>query len=154
MRAYVRRNKTDSADTLAPLEASKAPDIRPVRVKSVEQQSLQALQRPRSLWMSSHTSRIDALRGFCRELGLHIRVGARTGMEAIARAVADDQSPIPTMLRPTLRQLLDCMRLRSAIPIESPLLPWEESIYDLSGRTCTCDVTAPSENDSVNHQPE
>ena len=41
VRAYVRRNKTDSADARALLEAAKAPDIRPVRVKSVEQQSLQ-----------------------------------------------------------------------------------------------------------------
>lgn len=49
VRAYVRRNKTDSADALALLEAAKAPDIRPVRVKSVEQQSLQALHRTRSL---------------------------------------------------------------------------------------------------------
>lgn len=111
VRAYVRRNKTDSADALALLDAAKAPDIRPVRIKSVEQQSLQALHRTRSLWMGSRTSRINALRGFCRELGLHIPVGARTGLDTIARAVADDQSPIPPVLRPTLRQLLDEVRV-------------------------------------------
>lgn len=114
VRAYVRRNKTDSADAMALLEAAKAPDIRPVRIKSVEQQSIQALHRTRSLWMSTRTSRINALRGFCRELGLHVPVGARTGIEAMARAVADDQSAIPVMLRPTLQQLLDEIRVLEA----------------------------------------
>jgi transposase len=111
VRAYVRRNKTDSADALALLEAGRAPDIRPVRIKSVEQQSLQALHRTRSLWMATRTSRINALRGFCRELGLHVPVGARTGLDAMARAVADDHSPIPPLLRPAMQMLLDEIRV-------------------------------------------
>ena len=41
IRAYVRRNKTDAADARALLEAARAADIDPVRVKSVEQQALQ-----------------------------------------------------------------------------------------------------------------
>ncbi len=106
VRAYVRRSKTDAADALALLEAARCADIVAVRVKSVEQQSLQALHRTRSLWMGTRTSRINALRGFCRELGLHVPVGARTGLEAIGRAVADDQSPIPPLLRPIMQQLL------------------------------------------------
>lgn len=44
VRAYVRRNKTDAADARALLEAARAADIDPVRVKSVEQQALQGLQ--------------------------------------------------------------------------------------------------------------
>lgn len=42
VRAYVKRNKTDAA---ALLEAARASDIVPVRVKSVEKQALQALHR-------------------------------------------------------------------------------------------------------------
>jgi transposase len=83
--AYVRRSKTDAADALALLEAARCADIVAVKVKSVEQQSLQAVHRTRSLWMGTRTSRINALRGFCRELGLHVPVGARTGLEAMAR---------------------------------------------------------------------
>lgn len=48
VRAYVRRNKTDATDAAALLEAARASDIRPVRVKSVEQQALQGLHRIRS----------------------------------------------------------------------------------------------------------
>ena len=63
------------------------------------------------MWMATRTSRINALRGFCRELGLHVPVGARTGLEAIGRAVADQQSPITPLLRPIMLQLLDEIRL-------------------------------------------
>src|SRR3954468_4884071 len=51
VRAYVRRSKTDAADALALLEAARCGEIVSVKVKSVEQQSLQALHRTRSLWM-------------------------------------------------------------------------------------------------------
>ena len=103
VRAYVRRNKTDRADARALLEAVKDQDIRPVRAKSVEQQALQALHRTRSLWMATRTARINALRGFCRDFGLHVPVGARTGIEAMSRVIADGDSAIPDLLRPTLQ---------------------------------------------------
>ena len=50
VRAYVKRNKTDAADAAALLEACRASDMHPVRVKSVEQQALQGMHRIRSLW--------------------------------------------------------------------------------------------------------
>ena len=96
VRAYVRRNKTDATDAAALLEAARAADIRPVRVKSVEQQALQGLHRIRSLWMGTRTSRINALRGFCREFGITIPQGARTGVETISRVLADPRSAVPT----------------------------------------------------------
>jgi transposase len=61
VRAYVKRNKTDAADAAALLEAARASDIVPVRIKSVEQQALQSLHRTRSLWMSTRTSRINCV---------------------------------------------------------------------------------------------
>jgi transposase len=45
IRAYVKRNKADAADAAALPEAARAADIRPVRVKSVEQQALQGMHR-------------------------------------------------------------------------------------------------------------
>jgi transposase len=68
IRAYVKRNKTDAADAAALLVAARCADIVPVKIKSAEQQALQSLHRTRSLWMGTRTSRINALRGFCREL--------------------------------------------------------------------------------------
>ena len=48
-----------------------------MRVKSVELQGLQALHRTRSLWMATRTSRINALRAFCRNLGRISKRGDR-----------------------------------------------------------------------------
>jgi transposase len=114
VRAYVRRNKTDSADALALLEAARASDITPVAVKSLEQQALQALHRLRSGWMSTRTRRINTLRGFCREFGLEVSVGAARGLAQIARLLADEHSAIPAMLRAPMRLALEEIRLMEA----------------------------------------
>jgi transposase len=99
VRAYVKRNKTDAADALALLEAARASDIKPVAVKSIEQQGLQALHRMRSGWMASRTRRINTLRGFCREFGLVVPEGAARGLAQSARYLADEHSGLPGMLR-------------------------------------------------------
>jgi transposase len=114
VRAYVKRNKTDAADAAALLEAARCAEIVPVRVKSVEQQALQSLHRTRSLWMATRTSRINALRGFCREFGISIAQGSRVGVEQIGRVLADPQSPIPALLRGTLTLLMEEIRLLEA----------------------------------------
>ena len=114
VRAYVKRNKTDAADAAALLEAARASDMRPVRVKSVEQQALQGMHRIRSLWMGTRTSRINALRGFCREFGIAIPVGARTGIEAISRVLADPNTAVPELIRGTARLLVEEIRLLEA----------------------------------------
>lgn len=111
IRAYVKRNKTDAADACALLEAARCADIHPVRIKSVEQQALQGLHRIRSLWMSTRTSRINALRGFCREFGLAVPQGARTGVEAIGRTLADPHSPVPLLIRASMKLLIEEIRL-------------------------------------------
>ncbi len=114
VRAYVKRNKTDAADAAALLEAARASDLRPVKVKSVEQQALQGLHRTRSLWMGTRTSRINALRGFCREFGLAVAQGSRVGVEQISRILADPHSPVPELIRGTMKLLVEEIRLLEA----------------------------------------
>lgn len=114
VRAYVRRNKTDATDAAALLEACRCADLRPVRVKSVEQQALQGLHRIRSLWMGTRTSRINALRGFCREFGLAIPQGARTGLEVLGRVLADPSTAVPGLIRDSAKLLLEEVRLLEA----------------------------------------
>jgi transposase len=114
VRAYVKRNKTDAADAQALLEAARSADITPVAPKSVEQQALQALHRLRSGWMGTRTRRINTLRGFCREFGMDVSVGAVRGLAQIARLLADEHSAIPTMLRAPMRLALEEIRLMEA----------------------------------------
>ena len=114
VRAYVKRNKTDAADALALIEAARGCDITPVAVKSIEQQALQALHRLRSGWMTTRTRRINTLRGFCREFGMEVSVGAAKGLAQMARLLADEHSAIPAMLRAPMRLALEEIRLMEA----------------------------------------
>jgi transposase len=133
VRAYVKRNKTDAADAAALLEAARASDIRPVRVKSVEQQALQGMHRIRSLWMGTRTSRINALRGFCREFGIAIPVGARTGIEAISRVLADPGTAVPELIRGTARLLVEEIRL-----LEARIAQLERELASLAKLSAAC----------------
>jgi transposase len=110
VRAYVRRNKTDAADAAALLEAARCAEIRPVRVKSVEQQALQTLHRTRAIWVATRTARINALRGFCREFGIAFAQGARRGIEQIGKVVADTESALPALMRGAMALLVDEVR--------------------------------------------
>jgi len=111
IRAYVKRNKTDAADALALLEANRCQDLRPVAVKSIEQQCLQSLHRIRSQWVSTRTARINSLRGCLREFGLVLAEGSHRGLEAIAILLGDDNSTVPALLRSMLQTELDEVRL-------------------------------------------
>jgi transposase len=133
VRAYVKRNKTDAADAAALLEAARASDMRPVRVKSVEQQALQGLHRIRSLWMGTRTSRINALRGFLREFGIAIPVGARTGLEAISRVLADPGTAVPALIRGTMALLVDEIRL-----LEARIGQLERELSELARQSPAC----------------
>lgn len=64
-------------------------------VKSVEQQRLQARHRTRSLWMGPRNSRINALRGFCREFGIAIAQSPVTGVKSRTNVYVFPQDLIP-----------------------------------------------------------
>lgn len=106
VRAYVRRNKTDAADAAALIEASRCEGIRPVAVKSVEQQILQQLHRLRTQWLDARTSRINSLRGLLREFGLDVPLGAVRGIATIREALESANNGLPDALRPFIEQVL------------------------------------------------
>jgi transposase len=105
-RAYVRRNKTDAADAAALIEAARCPDIRPVPIKSVDQQAVQQLHRLRAQWMAARTARINFLRSCLREFGVGISVGAQRAIQSVRDALADSDSAVPVLLHSSLLELL------------------------------------------------
>jgi len=133
IRAYVKRNKTDAADACALLEAARCADIAPVKVKSIEQQALQGLHRTRSLWMGTRTSRINALRGFCREFGIAVAAGSRNGIEQISRVLADPHSAVPTLIRGTMTLLIEEIRL-----LEARIAQLERELTELAKHSPAC----------------
>ena len=65
-------------------------------MKTVEQQTLQALHRVRTQWQAARTARINVVRGLLREQGLPVGVGARTVLTRVSRA----SSRTPTVAAP------------------------------------------------------
>lgn len=110
VRPYVRRDKTDRADTEALLEAHRCGGIHAVPVKTVEQQMIQGLHRVRQQWQTTRVSRINLLRGLLREQGLAFPTG-RTGYHRLTAVIADPDTPVPALLRTTLAAVLDELRL-------------------------------------------
>jgi transposase len=107
VRPYVRRNKTDRADTDALLEAARCGEIRPVPVKTVEQQTLQAIHRVRTQWQTARVARINAMRGLLAEQGHAIPVGARTVLRRVTAIINDRDAAVPEVLRQTIALVVD-----------------------------------------------
>ena len=85
--------------------------------------------------MRTRTARINSLRGYCREFGLHIAQGARLGLEQIARAIADPDGSLPQLLRPTMRTLLDEVRL-----LEVRIAELEKQLSELARLSPACNT--------------
>ena len=95
VKPYRRRNKTDRVDTEALLEAHRCQGIEPVPVRSVDQQQILQLHRVREQWKKTRTQRINGLRGFLRELGHAIPVGATTAQKRARDILDQDALPLP-----------------------------------------------------------
>lgn len=105
VRPYVRRNKTDAADCLALLEAYRCADLKPVPIKTEQQQVIQLLHRSRQHWQETRTARINLARGALREFGIAVPEGAQRGQEAMRAALAEDR--IDVGLRDLLASVLE-----------------------------------------------
>jgi transposase len=103
VRPYVRRNKTDSADADALLRACRDPDLKPMPVKSVDQQAMQGLHRIRSQWMDTRRQRICLARALLAEFGVHLPAGA-TG---IVTRLRQSMEKAPALLAPSLERVLE-----------------------------------------------
>jgi len=103
---YVLRDKHDRADADAILEARRREAIRPVPVKTVEQQSIAFLHRMRSGWIQTRTARINAMRAILRELGKVIPTGPRNVVPCLPELMAD----VPEALHPCLLAIAEEVR--------------------------------------------
>jgi transposase len=101
-RPYVTGNKTDRTDAKGLLEAERNEEIRPVPVKSVDQQALCALHRLRSAWLAARTARINTVRGLLREFGVTIPLGAGRVASILRQLLEEADSGISDAIRPAL----------------------------------------------------
>jgi transposase len=127
---YRDGNKTDRADAIALLEASRNERIDAVPVKTLEQQALTSLHRLRSAYVADRTARINTVRGILREFGHAIPQGACTFV-ARARVALDDEQ-LPEALKRELGCALD------------EIVAFRQKIRDLTDRIEAIGDTMPA----------
>lgn len=138
IRPYVTRNKTDRTDAKGILEAFRNTKIRPVPVKTVDQQSLASLHRMRSTWLGTRTARINTVRGLLREIGIAIPLGARHVVPRVSALLEDAESGIPDILRPILAEALEEIRgLERRMKLCERSLASVAEAMPIVGRLCT-----------------
>ncbi len=81
VKPYVKRGKTDAADTEAICEAVRRPTMRFVEIKTEDQQAVLVIHRARDLVVRQRTQVVNMIRGILREFG-HI---LPTGIEAVSK---------------------------------------------------------------------
>lgn len=129
VRPYVRRNKTDRTDAAGLLEAARCDSIRPVPIKTPEQQGIQGLHRVREFHKAQRTAAINLLRGLLREFGVVIPLGSAKVRPAVLAALEDADNELPMALRDTLDAVLDTIQ-----EIEKQMLAIEKRLQAFAER--------------------
>jgi transposase len=110
VKPYRRRNKTDRADCDAILEADRCAGIKPVAVKSEDQQALIALHRVRSQWLQSRTARINGMRGLLGEFGVSAAQGSGRFLNELHQLLTSRKEMLPERVRRTVITLWEEVR--------------------------------------------
>jgi transposase len=105
VKPFVKRNKTDARDAAAICVAALRADMRPVAIKSEEQQASRALERSRELLVKQRTQAMNSLRAMLAEFGVAAAQGSRGFAELRARLMSDDPG-LPETLIAALRIVL------------------------------------------------
>jgi transposase len=93
VKAYVKRNKNDSADAEAICEAMSRPTMRFVPVKTAEQQAALMLVGTRESLIRRRTQLSNTIRGYAAEFGLVAAKGLDKIEPLLARVAKDEALP-------------------------------------------------------------
>lgn len=105
VRPYRRRNKTDRADCEALLEAYRCDGLKPVAVKSIQQQELQHLHRLREQWKQTRNARFNFLRGVLREQGIFLPTGNKAALIKANQAIEHLSLVSLQLIQPVIAEL-------------------------------------------------
>jgi len=104
VKAYVPGAKNDYNDARGICEALKSPRVRPVAVKSVEQQDWQALHRLREATLNRRKAVVNRLRGLLAERGLVMARGIGSARRRIPELLEDGENGLTGLFRELLHQ--------------------------------------------------
>lgn len=100
-------NKTDANDADAIFEASLRPKVRPVPVKSGEQQAILAEHRRREGLIRTRTRTINQLRGLLREFGIVLTTRNGPFRRQVPEVLKDAENGLPWRLRTLLAEVYE-----------------------------------------------
>ena len=106
VKPFVRGNKNDANDALAIAEAAQRPFIRPVPVKTRDQQDMQSLHRIRERIVRQRVGLMNQTRGLLADYG----IVARAGVAAFRKLIGELCDPESTRLSPLMKQELLAIR--------------------------------------------
>ena len=119
VKAYVKRQKNDTADAEAICEAVTRPTMRFVDVKSPEQQSIMVVHGTRVMLMRQRIQLSNAIRGHMSEFGVVAPVG-RKGLLTLTDILHDDADQrVPAEARHCLQMLAAQLQLVNAQILEN-----------------------------------
>jgi len=98
VKPFVVRDKTDARDAHAISVAALQGHIKPVPVKTEDQQVCMTLHRMREQMMKMRIMQTNALRGFLYEFGVVLPVGHRALLEKIGPTLAEEEERLPKQI--------------------------------------------------------
>ena len=98
-------HKTDKNDALAVAEAARRPNIKAAPLKSLEQQSMQSIQRSRELVIQERTATSNHIRSLLLEFGIVIPKGLAYLRRHVPLILEDAEIGLPMAFRPTLHRM-------------------------------------------------
>jgi len=104
VRAFVKTNKTDSADARAIWTAASQPEMRAVPVKSVESQTILALHRVRQGRRDMRTALMNQLRGLLAEFGVVLKRGRAAGLAELYSRLPELEAKLPGTMVSLMRE--------------------------------------------------
>jgi transposase len=126
VKPFVSGNKSDVHDARAIWTAMQQPGIKPVAIKSEEQQAVLALHRMRSQLVKFRTAQINGLRGLLTEYGEVMPQGKVGIKKAIAEALQRLSDRLPSVVVDTLREQWERVAIldKQVADIEQRLKQW------------------------------
>lgn len=102
VKPFAQRQKNDANDSLAIAEACRRPKLRPIRIKSIAEQDLQAMHRIRDRLVNQRTRLVCQARGLLLEHGVALRNGVGNFKRQVPEVLEDADND----LSPVTRQLI------------------------------------------------
>lgn len=105
VKAFQTKQKTDKNDALAIATAAPLPHIHSVKIHTVEEQALQALERARDLALVHQIAQSNQIRGLLSEFGVVIPQGLSALRVHIPLILEDAENELPNRFRTLLQRL-------------------------------------------------